>query len=107
MIQGNYFLLNVFLLTIGTITIRGFFIALSGKMQISPKLKELFTFIPSAILPGLIIPATFYHQGMVAWLGGKERFVVLIASSLACYFVRSTLFVISLGLILLYLLTQF
>jgi branched-subunit amino acid transport protein len=103
MIANNYFLLNVILLAIGTIIIRGSFIALSSKMKISPKVRELFTYIPSAILPGLIIPATFFHQGAIAWLFGKERFVVLIISSIACYFYRNTLFVISFGLALLFL----
>lgn len=103
MINGNYFLLNVVALTFGTIFIRGFFIALSGKMKISPKVKELFTYIPAAIFPALIIPATFFHQGAVEWLGGKERFVILLLSSVACYFYRNTLFVICFGLSLLYL----
>jgi branched-subunit amino acid transport protein len=83
--------------------IRGSFIALSSKMKISAKVRELFTYIPSAILPALIIPATFFHQGEVVWLGGKERFTVLLLSSIACYFYRNTLFVISLGLTLLFL----
>jgi len=73
MINGNYFLLNVLALTIGTIMIRGSFIAVSGKMIISAKVKDLFTYIPAAILPALIIPATFFHQGQVEWLAGKER----------------------------------
>ncbi len=107
MIEPNYFLINVALLTVGTILIRGFFIALSGKMNISPKVKELFTFIPAAILPALVVPATFFYQGQVAWIGGKERFLILLASSIACYFVRNTLFVISFGLIMLYLVTKF
>ena len=105
MINNNYFLLNVALMALGTITIRGCFIALSGKMNISPKLKDLFTYIPAAILPGLVVPSTFFHQGMVEWMGGKERFLILLASSIACYFVRNTLFVISFGLALLYLMT--
>lgn len=103
MINGNYFLINVTLLTIGTVIIRGCFIALSAKVKISAQIKELFTYIPAAIFPALIIPTTFFHQGTVEWLQGKERFVILIACSLVCYFIRSTLFVITLGLILLYL----
>lgn len=102
MINSNYFYLCVILLVVGTLTIRGSFIAFSGKIVISPKVKELFTFIPAAILPALVIPATFYHQGTVDWLMYKERFVVILISSVACYFYRNTLFVISLGLILLY-----
>lgn len=99
MINPNYFLLNVAALTVGTICIRGFFIALSGKMNISPKVKELFTYIPAAIFPALIIPATFFHPN-------KERFIILIVSGIACYFVRNTLFVICFGLSLLYLIAN-
>lgn len=105
MINNNYFLMNVFALTIGTIMIRGAFIFLSGKMKISPKLKELFSYIPAAILPTLIIPATFFHQGKVDIFGGKERFLILLASMVAAYFIRNTLFIISFGLALLYVVT--
>ncbi len=105
MININYFLLNVIALTIGTIAIRGSFIALSGKMHISAKVKDLFTYIPAAILPALVIPATFFHQGNVDWLQGKERFIILLIASLACFFYRNTLFVICFGLSLLYVVT--
>ncbi len=103
MITNNYFLTNVTLLTIGTIIIRGSFISLSGKMNISAKVKDLFTYIPAAILPAFIIPAAFFHQGNVEWLAGKERFIVLLMAAIACYFYRNTLFVICFGLSLLYI----
>lgn len=105
MINENYFLTNVTLLSVGTICIRGCFIALSGKMNISARVKDLFTYIPAAILPALVIPATFFHQGNVEWLAGKERFLVLLAASIACYLYRNTLFVICFGLTLLYILS--
>lgn len=107
MINGNYFLINVALLTIGTILIRGSFISLAGKMTINHKVKDLFSYIPAAILPAIIIPATFFHQGHVEYLAGKERFVILLASFLFAYFVRNTLAIISFGLVLLYLVTNF
>lgn len=103
MIDSNYFYLNVAILSVGTLFIRGFFIALSSKMKVSPQLKDLFTYIPAAIFPALVIPATFFNKGSVAWLYGKERFIILLLCGVVCYFYRSTLFVISLGLILLYL----
>lgn len=106
MINGNYFLLNVFLLMIGTIAIRGSFIAVSGKMKISPKTRELFTYIPAAILPAFIVPATFFHQGQISEVFGKERFLILVLTGTVFYFVRSTLLIIGLGLGLLYFLTQ-
>jgi branched-subunit amino acid transport protein len=105
MIQSDYFLINLSLLAMGTLFIRGSFIAFSGKFKIKPALIELFTYIPAAILPGLIIPATFFHRGSVEWMGGKERFLILLASSLLCFFVRNTFVVISFGLGLLYILT--
>lgn len=106
MINSTYFLLNVFLLAVGTLSIRGCFIALSNRMNITPKLRELFTFIPASIFPALIMPGSFFHQGSVLWLGGKERFVILLLAGVACYFVRNTLFVISFGLTLLYVVSQ-
>lgn len=99
MINNNYFLVNVLLLTIGTLVIRGFFISLSGKMKVSDKMRELFSFIPAAVLPAFIFPATFYHQD-------KERFLILMISGIIFYFKRSTLLIISVGLILLYLVTM-
>ena len=105
MINGNYFLLNVMALAIGTIIIRGFFIALSSRLNISSRTRELFTYIPAAIFPALIMPAVFFHRGTVELLAGKERFIVLIASLIASFYFRSTLFIVSFGLTLLYLVT--
>jgi branched-subunit amino acid transport protein len=106
-VNENYFLTNVCLLAIGTFAIRESFILISGKMKHTVKLKEFFSFIPAAILPAFIFPAVFFHQGTVDWLAGKERLIVLILSGAAYYFFRSTLFIISTGLLLLYLLTSF
>lgn len=106
MINQNYFLLNVLLLAIGTISIRGCFIALSGKMKVSNKIRELFGYIPAAILPAFIFPATFFHQGIVAHLAGKERFLIMIVSGIVFYFIKKTWLIIALGLILLYVVTQ-
>lgn len=106
MIDENYFILNVILLMIGTIAIRGLFIALASKMKITPDIKELFTFIPAAIFPALIVPTTFFHQGQSALLFGKERFLILLAASILCFFYRNTLVVISFGLVALFLISQ-
>lgn len=103
MINNNYFILCVAGLAFGTIAIRGSFIALSGKMKISNNLRELFTYIPAAILPGLIIPATYFHQGKIESLLGKERFLILVMSVCFAYFIRNTLAIICFGLLFLYL----
>lgn len=107
MINPDYFLVNVLLLAFGTVVIRGFFIALSGKIKISEKMRELFTYIPASILPAFIFPATFFHEGSINSLAGKERFLVLIASGVIFFFIRSTLLIISVGLILLYVIIQY
>ncbi|MBL7665230.1 MAG: AzlD domain-containing protein [Bacteriovoracaceae bacterium] len=105
MIDNNYFLIITFLLCVGTLLIRGSFIAFSEKMNLSPRVRELFTYIPAAIFPALFVPATFFHQGIVEAISGKERFLVLIASSILCYFVRKTIVVIGFGMLLLYFVT--
>lgn len=106
MISDQYFLLNVVLLAMGTLIIRGCFIALSGKMKNSEKLRELFSFIPAAVLPAFIFPATFFHRGVVESIYGKERVMILIASAVVFFFVRSTLLIITFGLTLLFVVTQ-
>lgn len=103
MIDSSYFLLVVFLLCIGTFLIRYSFIGLSHRMKIPNEVKDLFTYIPAAILPGLFIPATFYYQGHVAALFQKERFVIILFCFLMTIFIRNTLMCISVGLALLYL----
>ncbi len=107
MIQDHYFLTVVFLLAAGTLIIRGSFISLSGKFVISQNLKDLFTFIPAAILPALIIPATFFHQGKVEWLENHERFVVILFTFVFAQFVKGTLATVCFGLVLLLSLTIF
>ena len=102
MIEPQYFFTITLLLVLGTFSIRGFFIAFASRMKLSPQTKELFTFIPAAILPAIFVPVTFFHQGSLELIMGKERFVVLVVCLVATYFVRNTLFCVALGLSLLY-----
>lgn len=104
MIPNEYFWNNILLLALGTIAIRGSMIAISGKVKVSDRLKELFSFIPAAILPAFIVPMAFYHHGHVEVVFGKERLVILIFATVLCYFLRSTLLTIACGLIVLSLL---
>lgn len=102
MINERYFVLNVLLLATGTFAIRGAFIAVSGRVRISPRVRDLFSYIPAAIFPALVLPATFYHKGHAALLAGKERFVTLLVVIVFAFWVRNTLAVILFGLGLLY-----
>lgn len=106
MISAEYFWINIFFLAIGTIIIRGSIIAVSDKIQISDRTKELFSYIPAAILPAFVAPAVFFHQGQVSWAFGKERFIVLILSLVICFKTRSTVATIVVGLLALYVITQ-
>ncbi len=105
MIDPQDFWNNVFLLAIGTLAIRGSIIAISSRVQIGERTRELFTFIPAAILPAFIAPAVFFHRGSVDALLGKERFVVLGLATVLCYFTRSTLATVGCGLVALYALS--
>ena len=107
MINSSYFWTNIFLLAVGTIFIRISIIAASHKVKITARHRELFSFIPAAVLPALALPMVFYQQGSVGWLLGKERLVILLLATIFNYFVRSMTATIGLGLIALYLLTQF
>jgi branched-subunit amino acid transport protein len=105
MIDPSAFWNNILLLAIGTIAIRGSIIAISSRVQITERWKELFLYIPAAILPAFIAPAVFFHHGSVGALMGKERFVVLVLATGVCYRVRNTFVTIAFGLIALYALT--
>lgn len=101
--NDQYFWLNIFLLAIGTFAIRGSIIAISSKVKISDRTKELFSYIPAAILPAFVAPAVFFHKGHTEWLFEKERLVILILATVLCWFTRSTLATICFGLVALYL----
>jgi branched-subunit amino acid transport protein len=105
-IEPSYFWTNIFFLMIGTISIRASIIAVSGKVEISDRWRELFSFIPAAILPAFVAPAVFLHQGSVEWAQGKERLLILILAAALCWITRSTLATIAFGLCALYLVTQ-
>jgi branched-subunit amino acid transport protein len=106
MIEPGYFWNNIFILALGTIAIRGSIIALSTKIKISERWKEVFSFIPASILPAFVAPAVFFHKGQVDWIFGKERFLALMLATVVCYFSKSTLTTIGFGLAALYLLSQ-
>jgi branched-subunit amino acid transport protein len=106
MIDAHYFWIVVVFLAIGTIAIRGSIIAISGKFEISDRMRELFTFIPAAIIPAIVAPMVFFHHGKVDWLGGRERLWVLILATIVCYFTRHMVATVVFGLLSLYIVIQ-
>ncbi|MBX2995295.1 MAG: AzlD domain-containing protein [Bdellovibrionaceae bacterium] len=107
MIPAFYFWTCVLGLSIGTFLIRYSMIGLSARVKIPARTRELFSFIPAAILPAFLVPVVFFHQGKVEWLHGKERLFVAVLAAVVAFWTRSTLAVIAFGLALLYALTQF
>ncbi len=108
MIEPTYFWTVVALLAVGTLAIRGSIILISstGKFVISDRMRELFSFIPAAIIPAIVAPMVFFHSGKVAWLGYRERLWVLLLAVFVCYFTRHMVATIGFGLLVLYLVTQ-
>lgn len=107
MIELTYFWTVIFFLMIGTICIRGSLIAFSKKVNISDRSKELFSYIPAAILPAFIVPSSFFHQGQVLLFNGKERLVVLALAAIVCLWTKNTILTILTGLTALYLVTTY
>lgn len=103
MIPAPYFWVNILALGLGTFAIRFSLVSISGRVQITPRARELFSYIPAAVLPGLITPMVFFHQGSVEWLAGKERAAILLLTTVVCAISRSTLATILFGLVGLYL----
>lgn len=102
----NYFWIIVFLLALGTFSIRGSFIFLSSYISINDRAREIFSFIPTAILPAIIAPAMFFHEGQVGWLFMKERMAVLMLATGFWFVTRSMFKTILFGLTVLFLVTE-
>ena len=107
MIDSTYFWVNTFFLAVGTLAIRVSIIAVSGRLRITERVREIFTFIPAAILPAFVAPTAFFHEGVVGWAFGKERLLILLAATVLSFFYRSTIATIAFGLAALFLVTQF
>lgn len=90
-------------LGIGTFLIRCSFIFLSDRIRITEQTRQLFTYIPAAVLPALALPMVFFHQGAVDSLLNKERLIAFIVGLIVCLLSRSILLTIVVGLVSLYM----
>jgi len=91
-------------LGVGTFLIRSSVILVSDRIKLTNDMKRLFSFIPAAILPALIMPLVFFHEGVVDLVGGKERLIVTFFVLLISFKIKKMSVSIFSGLFLLYLL---
>lgn len=99
----QYFWMSIIPLGIGTFLIRSCAIYLSNKIMITDRVKEIFSFIPAAILPALVAPMVFYYKGTNDLFFHKERlFALLIALYFTIKFKNIFISILS-GLLALYL----
>lgn len=102
----QYFWLNIVLLAVGTLAIRSSIILASTRVKISPRVKEIFSYIPAAVLPALAAPMVFFHNGVVNGLFNKERLVILLLATVVAFVTKKMTITLVFGLVLLYFLTQ-
>lgn len=100
--NSTYFLSAIIPLGIGTFLIRASVIYLCDKIVISKRLKEIFSFIPAAILPALVAPMVFFFEGCSEVFLYKERVIALTLSVLVAFKTRNILVTIFFGLCVLY-----
>lgn len=105
MIQKDFFWTAIVLLAIGTFAIRYSFLAFSNKFSISDRQRELLTFVPACLLPALVAPMVYNHQGDITWLYGKERMAVLFLAIVFFQYFKSMIMTLVFGLGVLFMLT--
>lgn len=94
-------------LGIGTLLIRCSFLFLGERIALSPMIREVFTFIPAAVLPALAVPMVFFHEGVMAAINGKERFIAFLIGFVVCLLSKNILVTILSGLAILFVLREF
>lgn len=105
--DSSYFWTSIVGLGVGTYAIRSILLFMSSKIKISEGVKDAFTFIPAAIIPAILGPMVFFHNGDLEIFLGKERLLVLVFATVVCYFTKSMLATIVFGLSTLYFLKLF
>lgn len=104
MMDKAYFWSLVFCMSLGTIGIRSSFFFLYSRLEIPESLQKIFTYIPAAVLPALILPGVVYHQGSVDSILGKERLLALCVAVVICFVSKNVLLTIVCGMMSLYFL---
>lgn len=100
----SYFWMTIIPIGIGTFFIRASVIYLSSRITISKRAKEIFSFIPAAILPALVAPMVFFYRGENQTFFYKERVLALLVAIIICLKSKNIFVTIILGLLSLFIL---
>lgn len=97
MYNSNFFII-VAILSVATFLIRASFVFFSDRLVLNKEVKDLFSFIPAAILPALFMPMTFFFEGVNESLFGKERLIALCLALVVSFYSKNILCTILVGL---------
>ncbi|MEO0539253.1 MAG: AzlD domain-containing protein [Cyanobacteria bacterium P01_A01_bin.105] len=81
-----------------TFGIRYVLIALSGRIDLSPKLTQALRFVPPAVLTAIVVPAVLFPEGAL-WVGADNgRLVGAIATTVIAAWHKNLLLTIVVGM---------
>jgi branched-subunit amino acid transport protein len=86
----------------GTFAIRLSFIALFGRFEIPPRLKQALRFVPAAVLTALVAPRLVYLDGALALGPGNERLLAGAVAGVVAWRTESMLWTIVVGMVALW-----
>ena len=81
-----------------TFALRLSFIALLGRIQIPPILRQALRFVPAAVLTAVVIPLLLYKNGALEASLGNERLLAGLVAALIAWRTRSVLFTLGGGM---------
>ena len=87
-----------------TFALRLSFIALLGRVEISPFLRSALRFVPAAVLTAVVIPLLFYVDGALEISLGNERLLAGLVAAVIAWRSRNVLFTLGGGMATLWVL---
>jgi branched-subunit amino acid transport protein len=87
-----------------TFALRLSFIALLGRIQIPPTLRQALRFVPAAVLTAVVIPLLFYKNGVLEVSLGNERLLAGLVAVLIAWRTRNVLLTLGGGMATLWIL---
>lgn len=85
-------------------SIRASFFLFGSYINFPERIKSLFSYIPVAILPAILVPLVFYSKGSIEPLNGNERIIAFLISTGFCLYFKNTVVAIVTGMGALFIL---